>query len=41
VHELYPRLWDAGQAMLDARTQLEREWERDDRAKAEKLDPNN
>ena len=40
VHELYPRLWDAGQEMLDARARLEREWERADRAKAEKLNPN-
>jgi hypothetical protein len=41
VHELYPRLWDAGQKMQDARARLEREWERADRAKAEKLDLNN
>jgi hypothetical protein len=27
VHELYPRLWDAGQAMREARAELRRQWE--------------
>lgn len=39
VHELYPRLWEAGQAMQEARNLLEREWEREHRAKAERDDP--
>jgi hypothetical protein len=41
VHELCPRLWDAGQAMQEVRAQLERQWDRDDRARAERLDPGN
>jgi hypothetical protein len=40
VHELYPRLWDAGQEMQDARAKLEREWERVDRAESDKRSPN-
>lgn len=40
VCRLYPRAWDAGQAMQRARTDLQDQWQQEDRREAERLCPN-